>query len=122
MPLSDELIYFGAIVGAVGLLCATIFLALPMTEEKLSWNRRSLGYFAAGGSFESLGLLLVLYALAYGPVVVVTPLSATLPLRVVLGSKPFLRDLEKITSRVVAGTVATSRLRSRSLDFLRRHA
>lgn len=55
----------------VGLLCTALFLALPTTNEKLVWNRKSLGYFAAGGAFESLGLWLVLYALVYGPVVVV---------------------------------------------------
>jgi len=49
--------------------------------------------------------LLVLYALAYGPVVVVTPLTATLPLWVVLGSKIFLRDLETITARVIMGAI-----------------
>jgi uncharacterized membrane protein len=91
------------VVGVVGLICTTIFVALPTTKEKLVWNRQSIGYFAVGGAFESLGLLLVLYALTYGPVVVVTPLTATLPLWVVLGSKLFLRDLEKITPRIVAG-------------------
>ena len=55
----------------VGLLCTALFFALPTTNEKLVWNRKSLGYFAAGGAFESLGLWLVLYALVYGPVVVV---------------------------------------------------
>jgi drug/metabolite transporter (DMT)-like permease len=60
-------------------------------------------------------LLLVLYALSFGPVVTVTPLTATLPLWVVIGSKLFLRDVEKITTRtvigailVVAGTIAIS--------------
>ena len=73
------------------------------------------GYFIAGGSFESLGLLLVLYALTFGPVVMVTPLTATLPLWVVIGSKLFLNDVEKITTRiaigallVVLGTIAIS--------------
>jgi drug/metabolite transporter, DME family len=102
---SDDPIYFGAIVGIVGLLCTFLYLASPLSHEKLVWNRQSLGYFIAGGGFESLGLLLVLYALTYGPVVVVTPLTATLPLWVVLGSKLFLRDLEKITPRTVAGAV-----------------
>jgi drug/metabolite transporter (DMT)-like permease len=112
---SYEPIYFGAVVGIVGLICTGIFIALPATKQTLVWNRQSLGYFTAGGVFESLGLLLVLYALTYGPVVVVTPLTATLPLWVVLGSKLFLRDLEKITPRivigaalVVAGTIAIS--------------
>jgi len=44
-------------------------------------------------------LLLVLYALSFGRVVMVTPLTATLPLWVVIGSKLFLRDVEKITTR-----------------------
>jgi drug/metabolite transporter (DMT)-like permease len=102
---SDEPIYFGAVVGIVGLICTGIFLALPTTKDRLVWNRQSIVYFAIGGAFESLGLLLVLYALTYGPVVVVTPLTATLPLWVVLGSKLFLRDLEKITPRIVAGAM-----------------
>ena len=65
-------------------------------------GHHSQAILKGGGALESLGLLLVLYALTYGPVVVVTPLTATLPLWVVLGSK-LLRDLEKITPRIVAG-------------------
>jgi drug/metabolite transporter (DMT)-like permease len=115
LKFSDDPIYFGAIVGIVGLLCTIIFLASPRTKDRLVWHRQSIGYFIAGGSLESLGLLLVLYALSFGPVVMVTPLTATLPLWVVIGSKLFLRDVEKITTRtvigailVVAGTVAIS--------------
>lgn len=100
---SDEPIFFGAVVGVVGLFCTASYLALPTSKEKLVWNRQSLGYFIAGGSFESLGLLLVLYALTFGPVVMVTPLTATLPLWVVLLGKLFLRDVEKITTRTVIG-------------------
>src|SRR6185312_15950071 len=62
---SDEPIYFGAIVGIVGLLCTAFYIAIPCTNERLVWNRQSLGYFIIGGGFESLGLLLVLYALTY---------------------------------------------------------
>jgi drug/metabolite transporter, DME family len=102
---SDEPIYFGAVVGIVGLICTALFLASSTTKEKLVWNRQALGYFILGGGFESFGLLLVLFALTYGPVVVVTPLTATLPLWVVLGSKLFLGDVEKITPRTVAGAV-----------------
>ena len=110
---SDEPIFFGAVIGVVGLFCTVAYLALPTTKEKLVWNRESLVYFVAGGAFESLGLLLVLYALTFGPVVMVTPLTATLPLWLVLLGKLFLRDVEKITTRtvigaglVVAGTIA----------------
>ena len=105
LQFSDDPIYFGAVVGVVGLLCTMIFLALPSTKDKLVWHRQSLGYFIAGGSLESLGLLLVLYALSFGPVIMVTPLTATLPLWVVIGSKIFLRDVEKITARTVTGAI-----------------
>jgi drug/metabolite transporter, DME family len=60
-------------------------------------------YFIAGGALESLGLLLVLYALTFAPVVLVTPLTATLPLWVILGGKLLLRDVEKITRQIVVG-------------------
>lgn len=102
---SDEPLYFGAVVGVVGLLCVCLYLALPTTKEKLVWNRESLGYFIAGGFLESLGLLLVLYALSFGPVILVTPLTATLPLWVVLGGKIFLRDVEEITPRITMGAL-----------------
>ncbi|MSP40096.1 MAG: DMT family transporter [Deltaproteobacteria bacterium] len=105
LQISDDPIYFGAIIGVVGLICTMLFLAAPSTKDKLVWHRRSVGYFIVGGSLESLGLLLVLYALSFGPVVMVTPLTATLPLWVVLGSKLFLSDVEKITSQTVVGAI-----------------
>ena len=105
LKFSDEPIFFGAVVGVVGLICTTAYLALPTTSEKLVWNRDSLWYFATCGVFESLGLLLVLYALTYGTVVMITPLTSTLPLWVVIGSKLFLRDVEKITPQTVAGAL-----------------
>lgn len=116
---ADEPIFFGAVVGIVGLFCTAAFIAMPSTKDRLVWNRDSIGYFIAGGAFESLGLLLVLYALTFGPVVLVTPLTATLPLWVVILSRIFLRDVEKITPRivtgaalVVAGTIAISLAKS----------
>ena len=105
LKFSDDPIYFGAIVGVVGLLCTMIFLTSPTTKDRLVWHRQAIGYFIVGGSLESLGLLLVLYALSLGPVVTVTPLTATLPLWVVIGSKLFLRDVEKITTRTVIGAI-----------------
>jgi drug/metabolite transporter (DMT)-like permease len=105
LKFSDDPIYFGAVVGIVGLLCTGGFLALPTTKDRLVWQRQALGYFIVGGSLESLGLLLVLYALSFGPVVMVTPLTATLPFWVVLGGKIFLRDVEKITARIIAGAI-----------------
>jgi drug/metabolite transporter, DME family len=41
--------------------------------------------------------------LTFAPVILVTPLTATLPLWVVLGGKLLLRDVEKITRQIVVG-------------------
>ena len=115
LTLSREPLFFGAVVGLVALLTVVCYLAVPGTRGKLVWNRKSLGYFFFTGVFETAGLLLVLYALSFGPVVVVAPIVSTLPLWVVLGSTLLLRDLEKITMRislgaicVVLGTIAIS--------------
>jgi len=115
LMLSNEPLFFGAVVGLVALSTVLIYLTLPTTKNKLVWHRKCLGYFFFTGLFETVGLLLVLYALSLGAVVIVSPIVSTLPLWVVLGSKLLLRDLERITPRiwmgallVVLGTIAIS--------------
>ena len=49
---SDEPVYFGAIVGIVGLICTAIFIALPTTKDRLVWHRQSIGYFIGGGALN----------------------------------------------------------------------
>ena len=105
LKLSNEPVFFAALVGAVALASVLVYLAIPTTKDKIIWNRQSAPYFIVSGAFEALGLLLVLYALSAGPVVIVAPLSSTLPLWVVIGSKLLLRDLEKITARTVIGAI-----------------
>jgi drug/metabolite transporter, DME family len=77
-----------------------------------------MGPFVIAGSFETLGILLGILALSVGQVVVVSPIIATSPLWIVLGSWLFLRDIERLTVRtvlgaacVVAGTIAISIVR-----------
>jgi uncharacterized membrane protein len=77
-----------------------------------------MGPFLIAGSLETLGILLGIVALSVGQVVVVSPIIATSPLWVVLGSRLFLRDIERLTVRtifgavsVVAGTIAISIVR-----------
>ena len=36
---ADQPIFFGAVVGIVGLICTASFLALPTTRDRLVWNR-----------------------------------------------------------------------------------
>lgn len=105
LKLSNEPVFFAALVGVVALATVFTYLALPTTKDKIIWNRQSAPYFIVSGAFEALGLLLVLFALSAGPVIIVAPISSTLPLWVLIGSKLLLRDVEKITLRIVIGAI-----------------
>ena len=65
-----------------------------------------MGPFLLAGTLETLGILLVIVALSVGHVVVVSPIVATSPLWIVLGTWLFLRDVERLNWRTVAGAVA----------------
>ena len=74
--------------------------------------------FLAAGLFETLGILLVIIALSVGQVVLVSPIVATGPMWVLLGTWLFLRGIERInlrtvlgTASVIAGTIAISLVR-----------
>jgi drug/metabolite transporter, DME family len=66
---------------------------------------RALAYFAAAGLMENAAVFLNIVALGMGTVSVVTPLYGSSPIFVLLLSFFFLRGVERITARVVAGTV-----------------
>jgi len=66
---------------------------------------RPLAYFTAAGLMENTSVFLTVVALGMGTVSVVTPLYGSSPIFVVLLSFFFLRDVEVLTARVVAGTV-----------------
>jgi uncharacterized membrane protein len=57
------------------------------------------------GLGENVGVLFVLFALSLGPVSVVTPLNGTAPLFVLVLAFLFLKDVERLTGRLVLGTV-----------------
>ena len=54
---------------------------------------------------ENLGVLLVLVALSLGQVSVVTPCNGTAPLFVLALASLLLKDVERLTGRIVLGTV-----------------
>ena len=75
-----------------------------MPRAGLRCDRRSFGYFAVGGACENFGVLLVIVALGYGDVSVVSPLSATAPLFVLLLAFIFPSGSKKLGLRVALGT------------------
>lgn len=103
LMISNEPLFFAALVGAVSLICFLLYM--PFGREPLVWNRRSLGPFIAAGAFETLGILLVITALSKGNVIIVSPLVGISPLWVLLGAVLFLRDLERVNLRTILGTV-----------------
>jgi drug/metabolite transporter, DME family len=115
LSLADEPLYFAATVGLVSFFWMGGYLLSPFTREKPVWDRRAIGPFLIAGSFETLGIFLVIVALSVGHVVIVSPIVATSPLWILLGTALFLRGIENLNVKtvlgavcVVAGTVAIS--------------
>ena len=106
LSLANEPLYLAAVIGIVALPWLASATLLPGQKQKPVWDRRALGPFLLAGTFETLGILLVILALSVGHVVVVSPIVATSPLWIVLGTWLFLRDVEKVNWRTVAGAIA----------------
>jgi len=115
LNLANEPLYLAAVIGIVALPWLVSATLLPGQKQKPVWDRRAMFPFIIAGSFETLGIVLVIVALSIGHVVIVSPIVATSPLWIVLGTWFFLRDVERLTLRtvlgatcVVAGTIAIS--------------
>jgi uncharacterized membrane protein len=87
------------------LVIFTAFLLLAGHRDALISRGRSLGYFIAAGVAENAGVFLGLVALNLGTVSVVAPLSGAAPLFVLPLSFFFLRGVDRLSGRVVLGTV-----------------
>jgi len=105
MTLADEPLFFAAVVGTVSLASFLGYLALPIEREKISWQRRAIVPLIMSGIFETAAMLSLFYAFASGPVVVVSPIAATSPIWTVVLTGVILRDVERINTSVVFGTL-----------------
>ncbi len=94
-----------AINVTTALVAFTLFLTVSGNLKAIACSWRSAAYFAAAGIAENLGVFLILIALGLGTVSVVTPLAATAPIFVLVLSPLLLRGVERLTWRVVAGTL-----------------
>jgi len=94
-----------AINVTTALVAFTLFLAVSGNLRAIACPGRSAAYFVAAGIAENLGVFLILIALGLGTVSVVTPLAATAPIFVLVLSPLFLRGVERLTWRVVVGTL-----------------
>jgi DME family drug/metabolite transporter len=87
------------------LVAVTAFLVAAGHRYRARCGAQSLGYLVAAGVAENAGVLLNVVALGAGAVTVVTPLVGTMPLFVLALSALFLRNVERLGARLVAGTL-----------------
>jgi uncharacterized membrane protein len=72
-------------------------------KEILVLNKECLYFYLAAGVAVSLGMVSIYYALDRGQVTVVIPISSTGPLFALTLSALFLRDVERVTLKIVIG-------------------
>jgi uncharacterized membrane protein len=86
------------------LVAFTGFLVASGQGGAMACRGRSLVYFVAAGVAENVSVFLVVVALGMGAVSVVAPLQNVTPIFVLFLSVVFLRGLEVLNARVIAGT------------------
>jgi len=72
-------------------------------QETLKLNRQCLPWYLAAGVTVSIAMTAIYYALDAGKVTVVIPVASTGPFFSLLLSALFLRDVERVTLKIVAG-------------------
>ena len=105
LTLTPEPVFFTAVTGTVGLALLGITQAVPGLAQRYVWDRRAFRAFVTAGLFEGVSAGGILYALNAGEVIVIAPITATLPMWILLGTVIFLRDMERVTRATVLGTV-----------------
>lgn len=94
----------------VGFLTSLIFysmlcLLFKSMRKSISLNRSDFLFLCAAGVALTAGWLTLFYALSYGDAIIVAPLSSIQPVMVVGLSYLFLKDIEKISRKMIAGIV-----------------
>jgi drug/metabolite transporter, DME family len=106
LGLSDTSAVVGSAINVTTALVAyTAFLLASGRPEVMVCRGRSLAYFTAAGLAENVGVFMNVVALGMGRVSVVTPLYGTAPIFVLALAPFFLRNVERLTTRVVVGTL-----------------
>jgi DME family drug/metabolite transporter len=99
----------GAVTGSAvnvstALIAFTTFLLASGYKDAVTCRGRSLAHFIAAGVAENAGVFLNVVALGLGTVSVVAPLYGAAPIFVLLLSSVFLRGVEILSGRIIAGT------------------
>ncbi|MGH7844905.1 MAG: EamA family transporter [Candidatus Binatia bacterium] len=106
LALSNEPVFFSALMGTVSLAAFLGYIGFPSTTKRLVWNRRAAGYFLVTGLAETVSITSIITALSVGPVVVVAPIAAMYPLWALLGAAIFLREVERVNAKTIFGSLS----------------
>jgi len=93
---------------AIAMLCGTLGLLViggRGVKASLVENRKAVKLLLCAGLAAACGIISSFFALSMAPVVVISPLQSTTPLFTLLWSWLFLGRLERITPRLVLGSV-----------------
>jgi len=98
---------FGVTVGFLTSLVfySIMFLMSKSMRNSISMNRNDLLFLCAAGVSLTTGWLTLFYALSLGNVIIVAPLANLQPVMVVGLSYLFLKDIERITPKMIAGII-----------------
>ena len=94
-----------AVVTTVSLLLLIGFMLCTRRTEQFRINRQSLRFFVCAALLATLAQIANFIALGRGQMSVIIPLLNTTPLFTVLLSAVFLRNVETVNARIVAGAV-----------------
>lgn len=95
--------FLAAAVTATSSLAVSLLTLWYVEKSRETWmmSRRCFWWFFAAGITISLGMVCIYYALDLGKVSVVIPISSTGPFFSLILSALFLRDVERVTPRIV---------------------
>lgn len=97
--------FLAAAVTASSSFAVSVLLLLASGRSKTTFNlnRECLRFYLPAGVVVSLGMVAIYYALDLGKVTVVIPISSTGPFFSLIFSALFLRDVERVTLKIVVG-------------------
>ena len=106
LTMANEPLFFSALMGLVSLAGFLVYLGISPRSQRLVWHRHALWPFLTTGLCETTSILCIITAISLGRVVIVAPIAASYPVWSLIFAAIFLRDLESIHWKVVAGIVS----------------
>lgn len=103
LTMAHEPLFFSALMGLVSFGGFLIYLAISPRSQCLVWERGALWPFLTTGLCETLSILCIITAISLGRVVIVAPIAACYPVWSLIFAWIFLRNVERVHWKVVAG-------------------